>query len=150
MANHWTVACVMSSRADINFCWQSLPKTPLSPPLSWTYLCSMSKEGLSPSITGTQTFQMHTHTHKFFRCHEKHVASVSCPIQRGDKGKVEHERKGEIITWRHSTWVSDWLKLLLNYAKLTNKNKKKKEMKTQYVSSSISRKNALHHCSVSL
>lgn len=29
--SHWTVACAVSSPADIHFCWQPLPKMPLSP-----------------------------------------------------------------------------------------------------------------------
>lgn len=91
---------------------------PLYHPFSWTYFCSMSKEGLSPSITGMQPSRCR---HTSFQVSRKYVATISCPILCNDKEKVEHERKRKIITQRHWTWVNDWLNLLLNCAKLTNK-----------------------------
>lgn len=59
-------------------------------------------------------------TCEVFKVSQK-CASISCPIQRDDKGKVVHERRRKTITQHHSTRVSGRLDMLLNCAQLTNK-----------------------------
>lgn len=110
---------------------------PFYHPFSGTYFCNTSKQGFSPSVRWIQPSGA------------RHKSSGVIKVRFSQlPHSMKYEKNHRItITHRHSASVSDRLRELLNCAKVTNK---KKVMKTQYVSSSISRNTALHHCSVSL
>lgn len=97
----------------------SLFPKPLYRPFSWTYLCSMPEEGLSPSITGMQPSAT-----QVLRCHKGtllHFGSLFSETMREKLSMWDKARQWHSITWL--VWVTN-SSSLRNTAKLTNIKKR--------------------------